>query len=238
MLRSVQQVVAGPEYLAAETWRQQPDDPLQLLFLHGGGQASKERALPVAEAVTRATKLGAVGFDFSGHGQSTGQLRRSSLHKRVDEAEAVWPLLASDRPIGLIGFSMGGHIALELLARHSVASLVLFYPGVYTHRAFDIPFDERFTSTIRQPNSWHQAAVLDALREFTGHLLIVYGGQDRVVPRRVVDEIYTAASWAIQRELWVIPEAPHLLLPFLHEQPELWHRLQIKLFECLRPLTA
>ncbi|HSX01702.1 MAG TPA: alpha/beta fold hydrolase [Candidatus Saccharimonadia bacterium] len=187
----------------------------------------------MAEEATQITGAGAVAFDFSGHGQSTGRLSQSSLHKRVDEAETVWSLLARDRPIGLFGFSMGGHIALELLARHPVVSLVLLYPGIYTHQAYDAPFDRRFTTMIQQSGSWHQAAVLKALRDFTGRLLIVYGSNDRVVPRGVVDEIYAAASQAVQRELWVIPEAPHLLLPFMLERPDLWRQLKLKLTDCL-----
>jgi len=123
------QIGAGQETLIGEFLTRNPDDAPQLLFLHGAGQANKERAKPLAEAIVDATGLGAFLVDFSGHGESSGELSASSLKKRTHEAEAAWPFLADDKPLAVFAFSMGGHIALELLANHKIESLILFYPG-------------------------------------------------------------------------------------------------------------
>lgn len=199
-------------------------DP-QLLFLHGAGGANKERARRLAKRIVDETGQGAFLFDFSGHGESTGELKQSSLKKRVDEADAAWQFLAKDKPITVFGFSMGGHIALELLEHHKIANLVLFYPGIYTHEAFDLPFDERFSNVIRRENSWQDAKVLKNLKNFQGNLLIVWGENDTVVPRGVVESLYESAENAKSRELIVIPQGEHLLLPQLYENPKLMDKV-------------
>jgi dienelactone hydrolase len=116
---------------------------------------------------------------------------------------------------------MGGHIALELLKHHDVKNLVLFYPGIYTHEAYDLPFDERFSSAIRKENSWQDAAVLEDLKKFQGSLLIIWGENDAVVPRGVVDLLFETANRARNRELFVVPGAEHLLLPELYADDRL-----------------
>lgn len=193
----------------------------QLFFLHGAGQAHKDRAKPLAERIVNESGQGAFLFDFSGHGESSGELKQSSLKKRVSEANAAWQFLTQDNPIAVFAFSMGGHIALELLAHHEIENLILFYPGIYTEKAFELPFDERFSNAIRQKNSWQNAAVLDNLQKFTGNLLIVWGENDTVVPRGVVDTIYDSAQNAHSRELFVVPNGEHLLLPQLYSNEPL-----------------
>lgn len=227
----------GRETLAAETMC--ADDKLkpQILVLHGAGTATKERMRPLLEQIVAKTGIGAALFDFSGHGQSTGLLRRSSLSKRVIEAEAIYQLLDKDRPIAIFGFSMGGHIALEMLAHHDVSSLVLFYPGIYTRTAFNRPFDERFTNEIRKPNSWQDSRALDNLESYKGNLLLVWGQEDQVVPEPVIRLVYKKAVNAAQRELLVIPDAPHLLLPLLYSQAPLHETVMQDIARALMPLT-
>lgn len=205
----------------------------QLLFLHGAGQAHKDRAKPLAERIVNESGQGAFLFDFSGHGESSGELKQSSLKKRVSEANAAWQFLTRDNPITVFAFSMGGHIALELLAHHEIENLILFYPGIYTEKAFELPFDERFSNAIRQKDSWQNAAVLDNLRKFTGNLLIVWGENDTVVPRGAVDLIYESANSARNRELFIVPKGEHLLLPQLYADDRLMDGLLSKIVKTL-----
>jgi len=209
------------ESLAGETILADSNALPQILILHGAGQATKERAKPLAQRIISETGQGVFTFDFSGHGESSGELVQSSLQKRVNEANATWQFLAPDKPITIFGLSMGGHIALEMLKHHVVENLVLFYPGLYTREAFDLPFDERFSNTIRKENSWQDAAVLEDLKSFRGNLLIIWGENDAVVPRGVVDLLYETAENAKSRELFVISGAEHLLLPQLYANDQL-----------------
>ena len=61
-------------------------------------------------------RFGCTRFDYSGHGQSGGSFDDGCIGDWLDEAEAVFRRLARG-PQVVIGSSMGGHIALLLLAR-------------------------------------------------------------------------------------------------------------------------
>jgi len=193
-----------------------------LLFLHGAGKATKERAWPIAKLLAERCAISSFGFDFSGHGASTGQLENSSLQRRSNEAFAALSASGLKEPVGICAFSMGGHIALELLGRVRTRALILFYPAVYAADAVPLRFgDAAFSATIRRERSWENAEVLANLAEFHGDLLIVSGENDEVIPREVLDSIINSASAARSRELVVVPKAPHLLLPALMEAPAL-----------------
>ncbi len=207
----------------------------QILILHGAGKATKERAQPLAAAIAQQTGQSIFAFDFSGHGESSGELKQSSLAKRVAEANAARQFIAPDKPVTVMGFSMGGHIALELLAHHDIQNLVLFYPGIYPRAAYVLPFDERFSHEIRKENSWQNASVLDNLKAFKGNLLIVWGDQDAIIPRGVVDAIYNSASNAQTRELFVISGGTHSLLPTIYADPQLMDEVVGKVAGIISP---
>jgi len=124
----------------------------RLLFLHGAGKSNKERARPLALELA-GQGVAAFGFDFSGHGKSSGELGRSSLAKRLREAEGALTYLARDRPISLCAWSMGAHVALELARRVEVENLFLFAPAIYLKRLSTC----RLTSASRPPSARREA---------------------------------------------------------------------------------
>lgn len=218
----------GEEVLSAHVITDDLGTRPRLLFLHGAGRSNKERARPLALELA-GQGVSSFGFDFSGHGESSGELGRSSLAKRVQEAEGALGYLARDRPISLCASSMGAHIALELTLRVAVENLFLFAPAIYSREAVDLPFDERFSSVIRQEGSWRDAAVLDALDEFTGNLFIFIGEDDEVIPRKIVETILRRAGKARRAEIQVFPRATHLLLDRLYMEPALLEEVVTKI---------
>jgi pimeloyl-ACP methyl ester carboxylesterase len=64
----------------------------------------------------------ALAFDFSGHGESSGELRELSLARRLRQAGAV---IDRHVPPGdgliLVGFSMSGQTVADLVARYGPA---------------------------------------------------------------------------------------------------------------------
>jgi pimeloyl-ACP methyl ester carboxylesterase len=148
-----------------------------ILYLHGAGNSTKERGLPIMVKLAEAG-LSIFCFDFSGHGESTGEMKNSSLEKRLSESQAALSFLDDKKPVTVIASSMAGHIALELVKRcPRVKNLILFYPAVYATKAFKIPFTEAFSDIIRQPNSWKDNDVMGSLQQFTGNLLVIIGGK-------------------------------------------------------------
>jgi len=203
---------AGGEQLTGCLVAHDKDQKPQVLFLHGAGAGTMQRQLPIAEYLLEKKGIASFLFDFSGHGESSGTLATSSLARRVSEAEAALQFFDVTSPFSLCGFSMGGHVALELLARYPVANLVLFYPGVYAAEAYSESFGEGFSEIIRQPNSWKDAAVVKNLHTFSGNFLLVIGEEDTVIPPGVIDMLDEAAQQAKKKEILKIPHASHLFL--------------------------
>lgn len=216
---------AGNEDLSGQIVSLHHDSHPEILFLHGAGQATKERALPIMEKLAEAG-IDSFSFDFSGHGESTGILNASSLKKRVAEANEALKYLDDAKEWSICAFSMGGHIALELLKTHpKIKNLFLFYPGIYTQEAYNVPFDERFSTIIRQENSWQNAMVVDSLESFAGNLLVVIGENDKVIPKGVIEMIDKKSTNAVKKEIIWVPNAEHLLLPVIFNDK--------KLFDCI-----
>jgi len=204
-------------------------DKPTILYLHGAGQSNKERGLPIMEKLADAG-LSTFCFDFSGHGESTGEMKNSSLKKRLVEAEAALTYLDNEKPTTIIGSSMAGHIVLELLKNHpDIKNIILFYPAIYSANAFAVPFTDEFSAIIREPKSWADNDVIGPLQKFTGNLLIIIGENDQVIPIEAIEMIYSNATSAASREIVTVPEAEHLLLPKLLQNKELFNEVITKI---------
>ncbi len=181
-----------------------------ILFLHGAGKATKDKVSNLAQ-VLLANQISSFAFDFSGHGESSGSLQESSLQKRVQEAQGAVEQFTKNK-LTICAFSMGGHIALELLRTTPVQNLILFCPAIYTPEAFNLPFDERFSSAIREPESWKNAEVVKLLQGFTGKMLVMIGEKDEVIPKGVIELINSNATNTTKKEVFVIPNVGHQIL--------------------------
>jgi uncharacterized protein len=198
----------------------------RILFLHGAGKATKERCLPLANRLAAEYQLASFAFDFSGHGTSTGTLENSSLDKRVEEAIAALEYAGFTESVSLCAFSMGGHVALELIKHKKVGSLTLFYPAIYSRAAVAVRFgDPEFSATIRSDKSWESNDVLPKLDQFGGNVFIVVGEKDQVIPQEVFHLLYANTTHAQRKRLFVIPDAPHLLLPTILGNEELYSEI-------------
>lgn len=224
----------GDETLRGTLLARTDDVPPDVLFLHGAGQATRERARPIAEALFE-RGFASFSFDFSGHGESTGTLHASSLKRRVAEAVAALRHVGTAENLSVCGFSMGAHVALELLKTARIANLVLFYPAIYPPAAYDVPFDARFSEVIRRPNGWRTADVLEPLAHFQGDLLIVTGDSDEVIPAGVVPLIEEVAQKARRQRTIVIPGGTHALLPRIYADPKLMRSIVDEIVTCIQP---
>ena len=203
---------AGSETLAGLFVRNNEAEVPNVLFLHGAGNGTKERALPIAEYLQEQINISSFLFDFSGHGQSSGTLSSSSIAKRVLEAEAALQFFDTSKPFSLVASSMGGHIALTLMKKYPIQNVVLLYPGIYTDEAFGVPFTNEFSEIIRKHESWRDATVPKVLRKFEGNLLIIIGEQDTVIPHEVIETLKNEAVIAKTVEELIIPNGTHWFL--------------------------
>ncbi|MFJ9584686.1 alpha/beta fold hydrolase [Streptomyces acidicola] len=192
------------------------DPAATVVLLHGAGNGSKERLLPMLdEFVARGCR--GLALDFSGHGESTGELRELSLRRRFEQAAAVIDArVPADAPLVLVGFSMSGQTVADL-ARHygeRVAAIGLCAPAVYAAEAWPLPFgdgDGEFSAIIRAPESWRAAPALDVFRGYRGRAVLAVPATDHVIPPAVTEAVTDALSTRAQFTRLELPDAEHWL---------------------------
>lgn len=196
-----------------------------VVLLHGAGNGSKERLVPLLEEFA-AHGCRALAFDFSGHGESTGVLRESSLRRRFEQAVSVIDAHARVAgPLVLVGFSMSGQTVADLVGHYGgrVAGLGLCAPAVYAGEAWDVPFgdgDGRFSEIIRRPGSWRAAPALEVLRAYEGRAVLAVPGTDAVIPPAVTEAVSAALARRARFTHWELPEAEHRLGRWFRDHPE------------------
>ncbi|WP_406127362.1 phosphotransferase [Streptomyces canus] len=195
------------------------------VLLHGAGRGSKERLLPLLDEFV-AHGCRALAFDFSGHGESSGELGELSLRRRFEQAVAVIDAHApADGPLVLVGFSMSGQTVADLTRHYGerVAALGLCAPAVYAAEAWDVPFghgDGRFSETIRRPDSWRRSPALEVLRAYEGRAVLAVPGTDAVIPPEVTEAVQEALAFRAQFTRLELPEADHQLGRWLRDHTD------------------
>ncbi len=192
--------------------------PPTFVLIHGGGAGSKERIYTYSEFLEE-RGINMLAFDQSGAGKDKDNIKQSSLKRRTDESIYAIENFASKEPITVCGSSMGGEIALRMLASFDVKSLVLFCPAIYSERSFPVKFGEGFTEIIRELDSWKQSATLQLLEKFEGKLLLVIGELDTVIPPGVIEALDKHSPNVSKKEIYRIPGCPHRYQEWLAEHP-------------------
>ncbi|MFF8020013.1 phosphotransferase [Streptomyces sp. NPDC007896] len=194
-----------------------------VVLLHGAGLGNKERLLPLLEEFVARGCRG-LALDFSGHGESSGELKDLSLRRRFEQAVSVIDAsVPADGPLILVGFSMSGQTVADLAGHYGrrVVALGLCAPAVYGAEAWQVPFGEsgrgRFSEIIRAPDSWRQAPALDVLRGYDGRAVLAVPGTDAVIPPAVTNAVTDALTARAQFTRLEFPDADHMLGLWLRE---------------------
>ncbi|MDP3252857.1 MAG: alpha/beta fold hydrolase [Hydrogenophaga sp.] len=173
-----------------ENFTEQKDAPV-LLYLHGA-------RFNVTGSAFRARRMEELGFsvlaiDYRGFGKSTNELPSESM--AYEDARAAWEWLGQKypgRPRYIFGHSLGGAIAIELAAQvNDEAGTVV--EGTFT----SIP---DVVSTFKW--GWLPVSLLITQRfeavkrvpEIGSPLLVVHGGEDRLIQPALGRRLYEAAT--------------------------------------------
>ncbi len=204
-----------------------------VLSLHGAGKANRNRIGYLLERLIQ-NNMSSFCFDFSGHGESTGRLEQSSLPQRRQEAIAAYEYLDNDKPITVIGSSMGGHIAATLVDQLPIENLILFCPAAYARRAEDVCFDESFSQIIREPRSYLESLAFEKLQSYKGQLLLISGTEDKVIPVEILDNYLERSVKAKRKELLWINGADHQIHPWLQKNDDDLNCVLEKIFDFVK----
>ena len=187
-----------------------------VVLLHGAGPGTKERLLPLLADVA-ARGCHGLAFEFSGHGESTGEQKELSLRRRLEQAVAVIEArVPAEAPLVVVGFSMSGQTAADVVAHYGerVAAVGLCAPAVYAAEAWDVPFgsgDGRFSEIIRRPGGWRGAPALDVLRAYAGRAVLAVPETDTVIPAEVTGAVRDALSARARFTRLDVRGAEHML---------------------------
>ena len=177
----------------------QPNAPI-LLYLHG----ARYNVTGSAPRMRRMQELGfsVLGVDYRGFGKSTQTL--PSEETAYQDARAAWDWLAKkypDRPRYVFGHSLGGPIAIHLATEVGDES------GTIVEGTFTSIADVVSTSKW----GWVPVSLLITQRFEAAHkvdkigspLLVVHGGEDRLILPGLGRKLYEAA---VQPKLFVLVE--------------------------------
>lgn len=156
------------------------------LLLHGGGNTASADIFPLRVDLAE-RGIGTLALDHRGHGLTGGDVQKSSLALRVDEARAAIEAVRPRNLLGAVSMSMGGYVAVRLSQTVSLNALVMIPPAMYVGQAFTVPFGPAFSAIIRRYESWRDSDAFDILRRFGGRVLIVAGEEDRTIPAGVIE---------------------------------------------------
>jgi dienelactone hydrolase len=203
-----------------------------------------------------------LSMTLSGHSAASGVApEETSLGNNMREAETFFKYLNPARKKIVIGYSMGGTSALNLLRGHAdeIEKLILFYPGIYDVAGYDKHFGAEFRSVISQPYSYRNNDTIELLRSFPGKVLLICGEYDGLnpvaygkpaggsageieinglayyspIPKEVIDMIMDAAPEG-RKQFIEVAGCDHSIAPRLREQPEKTEQLLNQIDSFLR----
>ncbi|WP_127492813.1 alpha/beta fold hydrolase [Acinetobacter calcoaceticus] len=144
------------------------------LLIHGGN--SDLSSLSPLEDLLRKENIGTLSFNLSGL-NSTSKTK-SSLSQNINESIAFYSLLKNVDIV--IGYSLGGYIAINLAKKFQIDQLILLCPAIYSDQAVNKIYGNEFKNEISKPYSFYSSSIWHFLMEYKREVLVVYGELDGI----------------------------------------------------------
>lgn len=193
--------------------------PISTLFLHGAGQAERQRFLPLRQGLLDQKGIASCAVDFIGHGETGGELLSSSLKQRTQQAIAVIQQQDLILPLNIVAASMSAYTAVKLTQHYTVNSLTLMVPAAYDVAAYDVQFGDDFSKILRRDRSWEASDAWNILGSFVGNMNVISAALDTVIPEEIIDKLIISASQAKQKNHIEIAKSSHQILKFINANP-------------------
>jgi alpha-beta hydrolase superfamily lysophospholipase len=159
-----------------------------------------------------AAGMAALRFDFRGCGASEGELAETTVSGRVADLESVLlhlrRSLGHTGPVGLLGSSMGGYVALLAFSQRSDVGAICVLASPFDLKSL-VGFRDHPDLSPLGPGFFADLERHDLASSSRGlhHLLILHGERDEVIPASQARRLYEAASEP--KELFVFPGGDH-----------------------------
>lgn len=235
----------GEYFLGGRILYNNNNDEPWVLSIHGGrSDYTKSDTVTVG---LRERGCSILGFNMSGHNpDSKIPLEQTTLSNNVRETESFYSYLDQQRKKAILAYSLGATPALKILGMHldQVCSIILFGPALYSAKAYDKHFGEKFRKTISEPFSYCENDVIANLETFQGKLLLIKGEFDGLnpviygkpqgtsageveinnknyyspIPEEVIEMIYSAVP-PERREKIIVSRCDHGVVPWITDHP-------------------
>jgi uncharacterized protein len=142
-------------------------------------------------------------FEYPGYGARSGEPGEAQF---MEAAEAALLDLSEDqRPVYLLGESIGAGVACQLAARHPTKVAGLFLVTPFTTLA-DVAAHHYPFLPVRMllGDAYNSVA---ALEKYRGPVAVLIAGRDEVIPSRLGRELFD--KYAGRKKLWIQPRATH-----------------------------
>lgn len=173
----------------------------RIMILHGNAGCAFQCA-HYADVIQQVAALDVFMVEYPGYADRPGKPTERTLDAAAEEA---FELLPAERPIYLVGESLGTGVASYLASRHpdKISGVVLLGPYTCLADIGKIYFPYlpvRWMICDRFPSE-------DYLREYHGPVAMLVGGRDHVVPTQLGVRLYD--SYAGPKRLWEFPDGGH-----------------------------
>ncbi len=228
----------------------QPSPLVILIHGHGGTRHEAGGFTQVAQALAE-QGIASVRMDFPGCGDSDESFSENNLTNMLADIKSAHRYAQSELDIdptriGLLGFSMGGRLALLYSRTSPIKTMALWAPAATDGASSMITALGGPSSYARMKaraeqdgavpftTAWGQQQLLgrqfftdiensrpsSAIKAFRGDLFVLYGSLDQVVKPSVPQAVYKQAGQAASRQIYVVEGADHGLGLF-SDEPEL-----------------
>ena len=224
-------------------WYIPAEDVVKTIIVCSGANGSLDADMPVAVWLHEAG-FNVLLFNWRAHGQSEGEVVTLGFNERYDLIAAVQFAKAQGAErIGVLGFSMGGTVAIDTAAVYEdINAIVADSPFVTIVSAVAGGLIERgphkdlayllarlllITACVRTQLNLFEIDVTHWIQRIAPRpLLLIFGEQDVVVPSAEIDLAFSQAREP--REIWRVPEAAHRAIQL--QQPDEYRRRIIEFF--------
>ena len=187
----------------------------RVLIVYGNGGCATACA-HYADVIQGIAAFDVFIVEYPGYADRPGSPSQKSLFRAADEA---FQLLATNRPVYLVGESLGTGVAAYLAGTHpdQVAGVVLFAPYNQLADAAQYHYPilpVHLLLVDRFPSE-------DYLRNYHGPVGILVAGEDQVVPEKLGRRLY--AGYAGPKRLWEFPLDDHGTV--MERLPRIWEQI-------------
>ncbi|EJB8497421.1 alpha/beta hydrolase [Acinetobacter baumannii] len=142
------------------------------LLIHGGN--SDLSSLNPLENLLREKNIATLSFNLSGLNNTS--TTESSLSQNINESIVFYNYLKKVDIV--IGYSLGGYIAINLAKKFQIDRLILLCPAIYSDLAVNKIYGEEFKNEISKPYSFYSTSTWNFLMNYKRQVLIIYGELD------------------------------------------------------------